>query len=210
MQPMKTHPFVVAITGGIASGKSEVSRRFEELGIVVADADVFARTLVERGQPALGAIAARFGSDVLLADGRLDRGALRRIVFDDATARRDLEAILHPRIRSAMHAACVAANSPYAMAAIPLLTEGGGRATYPWLARILVVDVPGDVQLQRLMQRDGSSREQAERILAAQASRERRLAIADDVIDNSGDIAALAPQVAALHARYLSLAATAE
>jgi len=210
MQPMKTHPFVVAITGGIASGKSEVSRRFEQLGIVVADADVFARTLVERGQPALEAIAARFGSDVLLADGRLDRGALRRIVFDDATARRDLEAILHPRIRSAMHAACVAANSPYAMAAIPLLTEGGGRATYPWLARILVVDVPGDVQLQRLMQRDGSSREQAERILAAQASREQRLAIADDVIDNSGDIAALAPQVAALHARYLSLAATAE
>ena len=205
MQPMKTHPFVVAITGGIASGKSEVSRRFEQLGIVVADADVFARTLVERGQPALEAIAARFGSDVLLADGRLDRGALRRIVFDDATARRDLEAILHPRIRSAMHAACVAANSPYAMAAIPLLTEGGGRATYPWLARILVVDVPGDVQLQRLMQRDGSSREQAERILAAQASREQRLAIADDVIDNDGTRAMLDAPVARLHEIYLRI-----
>ncbi len=210
MQQMKTHPFVVAVTGGIASGKSEVSRCFEQLGIAVADADVFARTLVERGQPALEAIAARFGNDVLFADGRLDRGMLRRIVFDDEGARHELEAILHPRIRAAMYDACVAAGSPYAMAAIPLLAEGGGRAAYPWLARILVVDVPRDAQLQRLMQRDGNSREQAERILAAQATREHRLAIADDVIDNSGDIATLAPQVEVLHALYLSLLAVAK
>jgi dephospho-CoA kinase len=206
MRPMKTRPFVVAITGGIASGKSEVSRRFGQLGIAVADADVVARLLVEPGQPALEAIAARFGGEMLHADGRLDRGALRRIVFDDENARRDLEAILHPRIRAALHAACVAANSPYAMAAIPLLAEGGGRSAYPWLARILVVDVPRDVQLQRLLQRDGSSSEQAERILAAQATREQRLAIADDVIDNSGDIAVLAPQVERLHRKYLQLA----
>ncbi|HEV2608103.1 MAG TPA: dephospho-CoA kinase [Xanthomonadaceae bacterium] len=203
-------PFVVAITGGIASGKSEVSRRFEQLGIVVADADVFARKLVELGQPALEAIVARFGGGVLHADGRLDRSALRRIVFDDECARHDLEAILHPRIRATLSDACIAARGPYAMAAIPLLTEGGGRSAYPWLARILVVDVPRDVQLQRLLQRDGSSLEQAERILAAQATREQRLAIADDVIDNSGDIAALAPQVTALHTLYLSLAAAAE
>ena len=125
---MKTQPFVVAITGGIASGKSVVGRRFEQLGIAVADADVFARLLVEPGQPALEAIAARFGGGVLHADGRLDRGALRRIVFDDEHARHDLEDILHPRIRAALRDACIAAGGPYAMAAIPLLTEGGGRS----------------------------------------------------------------------------------
>jgi len=205
---MKTLPFVVAITGGIASGKSSVSRCFKQLGIEVADADVFARTLVEPGQPAFEEITARFGGGVLGTDGRLDRSALRRIVFDDAFARQDLEAILHPRIRDALRDYCIATKGPYAMAAIPLLTEGGGRSAYSWLSRILVVDVPRDVQLQRLLKRDGSSLKQAESILAAQATREQRLAIADDVIDNSGDIATLAPQVAALHALYLSLAAS--
>ncbi len=199
--------FVVAITGGIASGKSEIGRRFGQLGIAVADADVYARTLVEPGKPALEAIVAHFGRGMLHADGQLDRGALRRIVFDDERARHDLETILHPRIRLALHDACAAATSAYAMAAIPLLAEGGGRTAYPWLARILVVDVPRDVQLLRLFQRDGSSREQAERILAAQASQEARLAIADDVIDNGGAIGALAPQIQALHASYLRLAA---
>lgn len=204
---MDRHPFVVAITGGIASGKSEVGHRFEQLGIAVADADAFARRLVEPGQPALEAIVARFGSGLLQADGRLDRDALRRIVFDDPYARNDLEAILHPRIRAALHDACIAANSPYSMAAIPLLTEGGGKSAYPWVTRILVVDAPRNVQLQRLLQRDGSSRDQAERILAAQATREQRLAIADDVIDNSGSIEALSSQVRELHALYLSLVA---
>jgi len=163
--------------------------------------------LVEPGQPALGEIVARFGSDLLQQDGCLDRGALRRLVFDDEGARRDLESILHPRIRAALCDACASANSAYAMAAIPLLTEGGGRTGYPWLTRILVVDVPREVQLQRLLERDGSSRDHADRILAAQATREQRLAIADDVIDNSGRIAALSPQVEKLHAFYLLLAA---
>lgn len=198
---------VVAITGGIASGKSAVSRRFEQLGIAVADADVIARALVEPGETALDAIVQRFGCDVLYADGRLDRNTLRRIVFDDACARHDLEAILHPRIRTALHEACAAATSAYAMAAIPLLAEVGGKTAYPWLVRILVVDVPRDVQLQRLLLRDGSTPLQAERILAAQATREQRLAIADDVIDNSGPMAGLTTQIAALHARYLALAA---
>ncbi len=198
---------VVAITGGIASGKSAVSRRFEQLGIAVADADVIARVLVEPGETALDAIVQRFGCDVLYADGRLDRNTLRRIVFEDAHARRDLEAILHPRIRTALHDACSAATSAYAMAAIPLLAEVGGKAAYPWLERILVVDVPREVQLERLLSRDGSTPMQAERILATQAKREQRLAIADDVIDNSGPMAGLAPQIAALHARYLALAA---
>jgi dephospho-CoA kinase len=200
--------FVVAITGGIASGKSEVGRRFEQLGIRLADADVVARELVEPGQPALDAIVVRFGSGVLHADGRLDRAALRRLVFDDVLARRDLESILHPSIRTALRDACAAATSAYAMAAIPLLTEGGGRTAYPWLDRILLVDVPRDVQLQRLRDRDGSTNVQAERILAAQATRGQRLAIADDVIDNHGALTALVPQVEALHAMYLRLAAS--
>ena len=199
--------FVAAITGGIASGKSEVSRLFARLGIAVADADEIARSLVEPGQPALQEIVARFGADVLQPDGRLDRPALRRRIFDDESARRDLEAILHPRIRIALREACDAAVGPYAIAVIPLLAEGGGRIAYPWLARILVVDASREVQMQRLLRRDGVSTEQAGRALAAQASREARLAIADDVIENSGGIAALAPKVQALDALYRRLAA---
>ncbi len=206
MQQMKAHRFVVAVTGGIASGKSAVSQGFQQLGIAVADADTIAHALVEPGEPALAAIVQRFGSDVLYANGRLDRATLRRIVFDNAQARHDLETILHPRIRTALHDACAAATSVYAMVAIPLLAEGGGRTSYPWLNRILVVDVPRDTQMQRLHLRDGSTPEQAKRILAAQATREQRLAIADDVIDNSGAMAALAPQIATLHERYLQFA----
>ena len=202
--------FVVAITGGIASGKSEVSRHFEHFGIAVADADAFAHALVEPGQPALAEIVAHFGNAVLYADGRLDRATLRRRVFDDDKARRALEDILHPRIRAAMHEACIGAASAYAMAAIPLLAEIGGKAAYPWLSRILVVDAPRELQLQRMLRRDGSTIEQAERMLAAQATREARLAIADDVIDNSGPFEDLKPQVAALHQRYLELAASPE
>ena len=199
--------FVVAITGGIASGKSEASRLFAHRGITVSDADLIARALVEPGQPALHEIVVRFGSAVLQPDGHLDRAALRLRIFDDAGARCDLEAILHPCIRLALHDACAAATSAYAMAAIPLLAEGGGRTAYPWLARILVVDLPREMQLHRLLQRDGSTLDQAERILAAQIPREARLAIANDVIDNSGDIGALASQVEALHAAYLRSAA---
>ena len=210
MQNATPAKFVVAITGGIASGKSEISRCFEYLGIVVADADAFARALVEPGQPALDEIVARFGNAVLYADGRLDRATLRRHVFDDDQARRDLENILHPRIRTGMHEACLAATSVYAMAAIPLLAEIGGKAAYPWLSRILVVDAPRELQLQRLLHRDGNTIEQAERMLAAQATREARLAMADDVIDNSGAFEDIKPQVAALHQRYLELAALQE
>jgi dephospho-CoA kinase len=200
------HRLTVAVTGGVASGKSEVCRRFGQLGIAVADADVFARSLVEPGEPALEAVVARFGKVVLSPTGSLDRAALRRIVFDDEVARRDLESILHPRIRDALREACAAAPSPYAIAAIPLLAEGGGRSKYPWLDRILVVDAPPAMQVQRLVARDGGTREQAERILAAQATREQRLAIADDVIENDGSTDALTHRVAELHASYLRLA----
>lgn len=199
---------IVAITGGIASGKSEACRLFAERGIAVADADVLARELVAPGQPALAAIIARFGTDVLNAGGELDRAALRRIVFANDAARRDLEAILHPRIRDRLRNACAEASSPYAITAIPLLAEGGGRAAYPWIDRIVVVDVAPETQVARLLARDGGTREQAQRILAAQASREARLAIADDVLDNDGTPDDLAQKVAHLHELYVRITAT--
>ena len=193
---------VVAVTGGVASGKSEATRAFEARGIVVADADVAAREVVAPGQPALAAVADRFGPGMLLADGSLDRAAMRRHVFADPAARGDLEALLHPPIRRWLRAACAAAPGPYAVAAIPLLAEGGGRAAYPWLWRILVVDVPEAVQRARLMARDGVDDALAGRMLAAQASCAARLAIADDVIVNDGPLSHLQASVARLDARY--------
>lgn len=199
--------FTVAITGGIASGKSEVTRRFQALGVAVADADLLARQLVEPGAPALAAIVERFGGSVLGGDGTLDRAALRLRVFDDVPARRDLESILHPRIREALRRSCEAADSPYAMAAIPLLAEGGGRRAYPWLDQILVIDVPREMQLARLLRRDEIDQALAERMLAAQADRHARLAIADDLIENTGSLEVLDAQVRSLHQRYLALSA---
>lgn len=198
--------FIVAITGGIASGKSAVCARFAALGVAVADADVAARQLVAPGMPALAEIVARFGAAVCADDGRLDRGALREHVFSDVQARRDLEAILHPRIREQLQRECRLASTAYAMVAIPLLTEVGGRAAYPWLQRIVVVDLPEAMQLARLQARDAISAALAQQMLAAQATRSQRLALADDVIDNSGSLAALDAQVSALHERYVQLA----
>ena len=195
----------IGLTGGVASGKSEIARRFEELGVFVADADVVARAVVEPGMPALAEIVAAFGAGMLGVDGRLDRRALRERVFVDDAARRQLEAIMHPPIRRALRAACDASTTPYAMAAIPLLAEGGGRVAYPWLDRILVVDVSPDVQMQRLMRRDGVDSVLAGRMVAAQATRAERLAIADDILVNDGPLAALDAHVAALHARYQTL-----
>ena len=198
--------FCVGLTGGIASGKSAVADRFAARGIAVVDADVAAREVVAPGQPALAEIAAAFGDDVLQADGTLDRAALRRHVFGDDAARRRLEAILHPRIRVRMHEQARRAGGPYVIVAIPLLAEGGGRLAYPWLDRILVVDVPREVQLARLVRRDGIELPLAERMLAAQADRASRLAIADDVIVNAGALALLDAEVDALDRRYRALA----
>lgn len=197
--------FIVGLTGGVASGKSEVTRRFQALGVEVVDADVAAREVVEPGQPALARIAERFGAGMLLADGRLDRRQLRERVFADAQARRDLEAITHPAIRARVKAQAQAAPGPYAVVAVPLLAEAG-RAAYPWMARVLVVDAPKSLQHDRLMRRDGVDEALAARMIAAQASRTVRLAIADDVILNDGDPAHLDTAVAALHARYLAAA----
>lgn len=201
--------YIIGITGGVASGKSEVTRRFEALGIVVADADVAARMAVAPGSPGLAAVVEMFGADVLAADGSLDRAAMRQRVFGDEEARRRLEAIIHPLVRVQLQRECTAAPGPYAIAAIPLLAEGGGRTAYPWLQRVLVVDVPVDVQRARLMQRDGIDAVLAERMIDAQASREQRLAIADDVIVNDGGLALLDVQVAALDRRYQALTASA-
>ena len=198
--------YIIGLTGGVASGKSAVAARFEALGIAVADADVAAREAVAPGSDGLAEVVAAFGREVLGPDGALDRMAMRRRVFNDDAQRQRLEAIVHPRVRLALRGACEAAPGPYAIAAIPLLAEGGGRDAYPWLHRILVVDVPRDVQLERLLARDGIDAALAERMIAVQATRQERLAIADDVIVNDGPLAALDGHVAALHHRYLTLA----
>lgn len=200
--------YLIGLTGGIASGKSALAQAFAARGIAVADADVVAREIVEPGQPALAEVAARFGAGMLGEDGRLDRAALRRHVFADPGEKLALEAILHPLIRARLHELCRAAAGPYAIAAIPLLAEGG-RTNYPWLQRVIVVDVPVETQKTRLMQRDGIDAALAERMIAAQASRAQRLAIADDVVVNDGPLSDLEAAAAELDARYRALAAAA-
>ena len=200
--------YFIGLTGGIASGKSALEKAFAAHGIVVADADLLAREVVAPGEPALAAVVERFGRDVLQADGQLDRAALRVRVFGDPGQRRALEAILHPAIRARLEAICRAAPGPYAIATVPLLTEGGGRAAYPWLHRILVVDTPAAVQKARLMQRDGIDATLADQMMAAQASRAERLALADDIVVNDGDLAHLQRAADQLHARYVALASS--
>ena len=192
----------IALTGGIASGKSAVAALFEARGVPVVDSDVIAREIVQSGRPALEAIRRRFGDRVLQSDGSLDRRALREQVFADPAARRDLEAITHPAIRARMQAWSQTAAGPYQIHMIPLLVESGGRRDFD---RVLVVDSPEELQIQRVMQRDGVDASSARQVLAAQASRTERLAIADDVIVNDGDRDKLSGDVDALHERYLQL-----
>ena len=206
--------YIIAITGGVASGKSTVDRLFHALGIHVADADLAARDAVAVGSDGLAEVVAAFGAEVLDAGGALDRPAMRRRVFADDEARATLEAIVHPRVRELLRRQCALASGPYAVAAIPLLAEalplpgmsGGGREAYPWLQRVLVVDVPVAVQHARLLARDGIDQALAERMIAAQATRAQRLAIADDVVINDGAVEALQPHVEALDALYRALA----
>jgi dephospho-CoA kinase len=195
--------FVVALTGGVAAGKSAVERCFEALGVRAYDADVAARAVVEPGSEALAEVARVFGADALDKDGRLDRAAMRQRVFADPAARTTLEGILHPRIREWLRDAAEADAGPYCILSIPLLVEN--HAHYAWVNRVLVVDAPEDVRIARLMGRDGIDVDLARKMIAVQATHEARLAIADDVIENHGDEAELAAQVAALHSRYLEL-----
>lgn len=194
---------VIGLTGGIGSGKTEVSTRFARHGVPVIDTDQLSRELVEPGQPALAEIVADFGPDCLDDQGRLRRHHLRERVFADPSGRRRLEAILHPRIRATMRARVADLATPYCLVAIPLLVETGMTDL---VDRILVVDVPEVEQIRRVMARDGVTEAHARRVLAAQARRDQRLAHADDVLENGGDLDLLDRQVAALHERYLALA----
>lgn len=200
-----TAALTVALTGGIAAGKSAVTRRFAALGVPVYDADVAARAVIEPGTAGLQAVVDGFGAEVLDAAGRLDRTAMRQRVFADLLARRALEAIIHPRVRQWLHARATTCSASYCILAIPLLAEN--IAHYRWVDRVLLVDAEESLQLSRLMQRDGIDSALAQQMLANQSSRSERLAIADEVIDNSADEAALDAAVTALHQRYLEYAA---
>jgi dephospho-CoA kinase len=191
---------IIGLTGGIASGKSAAADHFAALGVPVIDADRIARELVEPGKPALKKICQRFGNSILLENGELDRATMREIIFIDAQARQDLEAILHPLIRDVITERIAALDDCYCIVVIPLLTESGNWGI---LDHRLVIDCPESLQLERLQQRDQLDLEQAKRILDAQASREQRKAIADDIIDNSHDLAYLESAVEKLHAKYL-------
>lgn len=197
--------FLVGLTGGIGSGKSAAASLFEELGAAVVDTDAIAHELTAPGGAAIESIRNAFGDEVIDARGALDRAAVRRQVFADASAKARLEAILHPMIRAEADRRSAAARAPYVVLVVPLLVESGGYRSR--VRRVAVVDCPEEVQVARVMTRSGLSAEEARAIMAAQVSREQRLAVADDVIDNGGDLAALRPQVEALHRRYLEMAA---
>lgn len=194
---------LIGLTGGIASGKSTVAGLFADLGVGVVDADQVAREVVMPDTPALGKIIEHFGPTVLTAEGLLNRAALREQIFKDPQQRVWLEQLLHPLIRERMLAQAATLQSPYGLLMIPLLTD---PTRYP-LTRICVVDMPEQLQLQRLQARDALTLAQAQAIVAAQASREQRLRLAHDVIDNQGDRAALQAQVARLHEIYFTLRA---
>jgi len=194
----------VGLTGGIASGKSTVARLFAALGVPVIDLDEVAREVVAPGTPLLEAILARFNAPLKLPDGGLDRRALRSIVFADPAARAELEALTHPAIRARAEQRSAQAGGPYQVIVEPLLAERGSAGRYD---RVLVVDCDEGLQRERLARRDGASPAQIEAMLAAQATRAQRRAIAHEVLENKGREADLAPVVRALHERYLQLAA---
>jgi len=197
-------PMVVALTGGVASGKTAVSDRFAELGVPVVDTDLLAREVVAPGSAGLAEVEAAFGSEVIDTNGALDRAALRQRIFDAPEARARLEEILHPRIADEARRRLAALDAPYAIVVVPLLIESG---LFEDADRLLVVDVPEQVQIERLIARDGSTRDQAEAMLAAQAGREARLARADDVIENTGTLKELRRRVDALDATYREISA---
>ncbi len=197
----------VALTGGIASGKTAVSNAFSDLGVPVVDADVLSRQAVEPESPGLKAITKRFGQSVIDSDESLNRKALRQIVFNDAQSRKDLEAIVHPEVRrlteEALHKHRLD-NAPYCIVVIPLLVETNQHDKYD---HVVVVDVSEETQLERVTSRDGSTTQQAQKILASQATREQRLAVADSVISNTGTLEELHVQVKALHRQLRDIAA---
>ncbi|WP_404363783.1 dephospho-CoA kinase [Marinobacter sp.] len=199
-----TEPAIVGLTGGIGSGKSTVARLFGELGVHWVDADDVAREVVEPGTPALERIAEHFGASILDDDGALDRAALRSIVFENPGEREWLEKLLHPVIRSELTRQLKPEGYalPYVLLVSPLLLETDQQQL---AERVVVVDVPVEVQIERAMGRDANSREQIERIIAAQMPREERLSRADDIIDNDRPIGEISHQVQSLHERFVAL-----
>lgn len=192
----------VGLTGGIASGKSLVADLFAAAGASLVDTDLIAREVVAPGEPGLAAIVDAFGEEVIDASGQLDRRHMRTLIFSSQTRRRQLEALLHPLIRTRTLAAIDAASGPYVIVVVPLLAETGFAEL---VDRVLVVDCDEAAQTRRLMARDAHSADEARRIIASQASRAERLALADDVIDNNGDTEATRQQVLRLHNAYLGL-----
>ncbi len=193
--------YVVGVTGGIGSGKSAATAEFERLGITVVDADIVSRQVVMPGSPCLQAIAEHFGRDLLTDKGELDRKVLRQKVFSDPAEKDWLNSLLHPAIREEILAQLEQANSPYVILSAPLLLENNLNK---YCQRVLVVDVPEELQLQRTIQRDESPKEEVEAIMKAQLSRETRLRKADDILNNEGSIDELRRQVNQLHQRYLA------
>lgn len=199
--------WVLGLTGGIGSGKTTVSDLFAEQGIQVVDADVIARHIMDKGTPALAAVKQRYGEQALREDGSLNRGWLRAKIFAEPAEKDWLNALTHPLIRAKLLAALESATSPYVILSAPLLIEN--ELTH-LCQRVLVVDVSEATQLERTRQRDHVDAQQVQQIIAAQVPRDKRLAAADDIIDNDGEMSALAPQVAQLHSKYLQLARAAE
>jgi len=198
-------PFTVGLTGGIGSGKSAAAQVFEALGITVIDTDAVAHALTGPGGAAIEPIRAAFGAAYLTPEGALERARMRELVFADPAKKRQLESILHPMIRARTSELVQAARSPYVILMVPLLVESGDYRRR--CQRVLVVDCPDELQVERVMARSGLAAGQVRAIMANQVTREARLAAADDVVDNSQDLAQLRRQVEALHARYLQLAA---
>lgn len=194
---------VIGLTGGIASGKTVVSRYFEHLGVPVIDADVVAREVVEPGEAGLDAVVKEFGAEILDDKGRLDRRRLRSLVFENPSGRRSLESMLHPLIRQRMEAQLDKLNDDYAILAIPLLLETGQT---DMVDRVLVVDASESAQIERSRKRDGVAEEEVRQIMSSQASRADRLAQANDVIENNGTIDELRQRVRRLDEFYRSLA----
>jgi dephospho-CoA kinase len=198
-------PFAVGLTGGIGSGKTTVAELFARLGAGVIDTDQIARELTAAGQPTVKQIAQRFGPDYVTADGTLDRVRMRALVFADSEARKDLEAILHPLIRDESMRRIADTSAPYVIVVVPLLLETGAYRTM--VRRVVVADCDEETQIERVMRRSQLTREEVLAIMASQVSRAERLLGADDVISNNDDFAVLAIHVAALHGKYLALAA---
>ncbi len=198
--------YVIGLTGGIGSGKSAAADLFAQLGAAVVDTDAIAHELTRPGGAAIPRVREQFGEGCIGPDGAMDRKRVRELVFDDPLAKKRLEALLHPMIRAESQRRIAAAEgaAPYVVHVVPLLVES--LDYHSRVQRVLVVDCAEDVQVERVRQRSGLAEDEIRRIIAAQASRGERLAAADDVIDNSGPLAALQPQVLALHARYVALA----